>query len=436
MTNYHASIHQVYNHYLSQYTPKSASRYDAHKHTDLKNIYHSIVKMEKESPVYLLPRPEEIEDYSIHMKEYALQFRNTVASLGNLEDDSIFGQQAVYSSEPSKAQASILPRMNLTGNDNRPPVKLTIQSLALSQQNEGCYLPSNECNLPSGTYSFDLLTAASNYELQFAISDTDTNLDIQSRLARLINSSNLGVNAHVLQNTSNESALTLSSVGTGRLDSGKPYFTISDENTSQKKGITHYLGIHNITQPSLDTIYSIDGTTMHSSDNTIRIQDRFEVSLLDCTDSDPVLIGTKPDFESLKDNIISLTDSYNTFLQAASSYQNRQPRTNLLVDSMKRMSSFYINNMSNIGITVQNNGQLQVDDSALASSLSSDHSANTIKQFKNFTRAALQKITQIQLNPMAYADMRMVAYKNPLKTHFANPYVTSAYSGMLFNSYM
>ncbi|HPF29307.1 MAG TPA: hypothetical protein PLZ77_04270, partial [Lachnospiraceae bacterium] len=76
------------------------------------------------------------------------------------------------------------------------------------------------------------------------------------------------------------------------------------------------------------------------------------------------------------------------------------------------------------------------DDSALASSLSSDHSANTIKQFKNFTRAALQKITQIQLNPMAYADMRMVAYKNPLKTHFANPYVTSAYSGMLFNSYM
>ena len=53
---------------------------------------------------------------------------------------------------------------------------------------------------------------------------------------------------------------------------------------------------------------------------------------------------------------------------------------------------------------------------------------------KSFAKALYQKSDQVSLNPMEYVDKTIVAYKNPGK-NFANPYITSAYSGMMFNSY-
>ena len=77
-----------------------------------------------------------------------------------------------------------------------------------------------------------------------------------------------------------------------------------------------------------------------------------------------------------------------------------------------------------------------IDEEKLTSSLSGNATASDISTLRDFTKSATKKIADIQLNPMDYVDKRIVAYKNPHIKHFANPYITSAYSGMLFNSYM
>ena len=41
----------------------------------------------------------------------------------------------------------------------------------------------------------------------------------------------------------------------------------------------------------------------------------------------------------------------------------------------------------------------------------------------------------IAINPMHYVNKTLISYPNPNKT-FANPYVTSIYSGMMFNGYV
>ena len=46
----------------------------------------------------------------------------------------------------------------------------------------------------------------------------------------------------------------------------------------------------------------------------------------------------------------------------------------------------------------------------------------------------LRKSNQISLNPMDYVERVMVAYKNPGR-NFINPYVTSDYTGMMFDGY-
>ena len=46
----------------------------------------------------------------------------------------------------------------------------------------------------------------------------------------------------------------------------------------------------------------------------------------------------------------------------------------------------------------------------------------------------VRKTNEVSLNPMNYADRTVVAYKNP-GHNYATPYVTSAYTGMMFSSY-
>ena len=82
---YSAALNTVYNHYLASYAPKSTTRYDTHKRGELKSIYNSIVKLSKESPLYLIDTSRASQGFAVDLKENARQLRNTIASLGGLE---------------------------------------------------------------------------------------------------------------------------------------------------------------------------------------------------------------------------------------------------------------------------------------------------------------------------------------------------------------
>ena len=77
-----AVLNTVYNNYLSAYTPKTLSRYDAHKKSELRDIYSSIVKMNKEAPWYLPTNNQETQKYAVNLKEQARQLHNNIAQLG------------------------------------------------------------------------------------------------------------------------------------------------------------------------------------------------------------------------------------------------------------------------------------------------------------------------------------------------------------------
>ena len=53
---------------------------------------------------------------------------------------------------------------------------------------------------------------------------------------------------------------------------------------------------------------------------------------------------------------------------------------------------------------------------------------------KGFGMHVLRKLNAISLDPMEYVDRRICAYPNPNAT-YPNPYMTSIYTGMLFNTY-
>ena len=77
---------------------------------------------------------------------------------------------------------------------------------------------------------------------------------------------------------------------------------------------------------------------------------------------------------------------------------------------------------------------MSLDEDLLKESIATHQNEDSYETLKSFAGSLLKKTSQVSINPMEYVDRTIVAYKNP-GHNFTNPYVTSAYSGMIFNSY-
>ena len=94
-------------------------------------------------------------------------------------------------------------------------VDIEVHQLATSQINTGHYLQPNSRTVKPGDYSFDLNINNLTYEFQFNVDEEESNSDIQNKLARLINRSNIGLNASVSEDSLGNTALNIESDMTG-----------------------------------------------------------------------------------------------------------------------------------------------------------------------------------------------------------------------------
>lgn len=429
-----AALNTVYNHYLTSYAPKGTSQFDAHKKSELRSIYNSIVKLNKESPLCIQDTSKESQEFAVGIKENARELRNTIASLGGLADEEMLNKKVASSSNEAIASAKFVG--SYIDGDEIPSFEIEVNQLAAPQVNTGFYLPSNELKLKTDSYSFDVSVNDLNYEFQFNINDGDSNIDIQKRLANLVTNAGIGIGAEVLEDGEGNSSLILSSKTVGIPNSKTSLFQITDDKTSKKSGTVEYLGIGDITRPARNAEFKINGGDRTALSNNFTVEKMYEVSLngLSSMDGETASIGLKADMESLTENVSHLISGYNDFIKAASSYIQTQPKSNRLVSEIESISSFYSNNLNQLGMNICEDGTIEINKNQLASAASSEDGKNLLSPIKDFTNSLLRKTNQVSLNPMNYVNKTIVAYKNP-GHNFASPYVTSAYSGMMFNSY-
>lgn len=428
-----AILNTVHNNYLAAYAPSSITRYDTHKKSELRAVYNSIVKINKDSPWYLPVKRLDVQQFAIGLKEGARDLHNTIASLGGLEEADLLSKKTAFSSDEDIASATYVGTY-VPGEEN-PSITLEVQELAVSQENMGNFLPTGKVGLSPDTYSFDVSINDMNYEFQFTLGDNETNRELQERLARLINNSGIGLKARV-EDTTGRSSLVLESEATGLAPGKTELFRISDEHTSKAKGAVNYLGIDYVSRPASNARFTIDGEPCSTASNTFTYEKRYDISLKGASpEGHPVAIGLKTNVESLSDNVVQLAEGYNRFLKGASNYMDTQPRSKHVVREMNKIIALYQDSLKAIGVNSQEDGTLEVDRSKLSSAVvSSEDVTDTFHTLKDFSNLLLRKSSQISLNPMQYVDQTIVAYKNP-GHNFINPYMSSAYSGMLFNGY-
>lgn len=431
-----AILNQVYNHYLTTYAPKGASPYDAHKRSELRSVYNSIIKMNKEAPLYLMDNSSETRQFAVGIKEQARQLSNTISSLGVVNQTALLNKKTAYSTNEDIATAEYIGTKDAQSEKDTPSFTLEVQSLASPQVNLGAFLPDGKPSLVPGAYSFDVSVNDMNYEFQFNIREEETNLDIQKRLERLINSADIGLEASVIGDNNARSALRLSSTATGLAEGRTASFHISDDNTSKLSGTVAYFGLNYMAIEPRNAQFTLNGEPRSTSSNHFTVEKQFDVTLTGISPEEgaSATIGLKTDLDSLADNVHTLVQGYNSFLQAVNESADTLSRGQRLVRDLNGLSSDYRYDLDSTGIRTQEDGTFAVDDALLKQSVSEHEPGEALQSVRDFAASLMRKTSQINLNPMDYVDKTMVAYKNPGR-NFAAPYITSPYSGMLFNSY-
>ena len=428
------AITTVYNHFLTTYAPNGTNtKYDTHKKSELRGIYNSIVKMNKEAPLFLLDTSPAAQEFAVGVKEGARDLKNVISSLSVDSSKEFLDQKSVSSSNEDAVSASYIG--SSTSSEDIPDLEIAVKQLAKEQVNQGRFLDPDSMELPADTYSFDIHSHDMDYEFQFNIGENDTNRLVEEKLARLINKSNIGVKASVEENELGQVALKLSSDETGVHGNSDTSFMVTDNRTSKQAGTVEYFGIGDITQYPQNSLFTLNGTDRSTFSNHFTIDKTYELTLNNTTaEGETVQIGLKTDVESLTENISHLVEGYNSFMNKMSSYLDSQPYSQKLIREMSSISNLYGNELESLGLTVGENGSISIDKNLLQQTAREGDAMEQFGAIQKFTKSVLGKVNQVSLNPMEYTQRTIVAYKNP-GHNFASPYVTSNYSGMMFSSY-
>lgn len=425
-------VSSVYSYYLSQYGNRSTSKYDSHKKSDLKNTYNKILKINRDMPSYKIDLSEAAQRYAIDLKEHARSFSNIAASLSGADEDIAFKKSAT-SSAPELIDAKFIG----DGNSDVPKeFSIEVRHLATPQINTGNFLSPTTRHLNNGEYSFDLDIGDLTYEFQFSVEAGENTGDTQSKIARLINRSNIGLKAEVITDRSGASALSIHSEQTGTAPMKSQIFQISNSHSSTGRDCVDILGLDRISQYPSNAIFEIDGSTRTSKNNTFTISNAYELTLKGTTDDSPVTISLKNDSDSIIENINELIGGYNQLISIAGDPQNNSfYGAGRLRREFSSITHAYGELLASSGVNVDDNGSLNINREIIENAVSEGNVRDIFNSLGKFKNAVQSKAEFITLNPMDYVNNKIVAYKNPGKS-LTVPYYTSAYAGMMFNGYI
>ncbi len=417
----------AYNYLVSSDYYKPQVKYNTHKKNELKNIYKDIMAISKDSPLYMFKLTENDQSFALSIKNYAGDINTSLDLFKG--PDSVFNKSILSSSDDNKA--------SIKGEiwDDFEPFTLDIHQLATKQQNVGEALYANATTLPLGTYKFGVTANGQDYEFEYQISKPLDNHVVQEQVADFINKTNIGINVELVYNNSNTiSHLTLTSDYSGVEDNREVNFTIYDMSTVNGYGVVDHLGLDNVNSYPQNAKFTIDGTDYTSNNNTLKLTNGALLKLSDTTDT-PITIGISPDNSYILNAVNTLASEYNSFIDFAKNSEINGNGPAKVTAFMKSAVKSMGNELEACGITVSKDGYFTVDE-ALLSEAAQDGSLKTAFTSDNGFVSQLKSRTElIGLNPMEYIKKTIVTYPNISRPGIANPYLTSVYSGMLFNQY-
>lgn len=425
-------ISSVYSYYLSQYGNKSNSKYDSHTRTQLKNTYSKVVKINSQTPVYKLDLSTAAQKYAIDLKEHARALENITEDLSDGADGTMTFKKSAVSSNASAVNASYITDFGAASDDES--FDINVKQLACSQLNTGNYLQPRSKHIKPGEYSFDLSINDVIYEFQFKVDNSETTNNIQNKIARLINRSNIGLTANIKEDSLGNTAINIESESTGINGTTPVIFSIKSDDANNQP-LIDTLGLDWVTQYPANAIFDVDGDERSSMSNSITINKAYDVKLSKVTE-EPVTISLKADADSIVESLNELVAGYNNLISVTNDENNNHFQgTEKLQNEIASIARSYKKQLADSGLSLNKDGTISADKEVIINADNKDALSHIYESLNSFKNSIKEKAENIALNPMDYVNNKIIAYKNPLRS-FPDPYNLSAYTGMMFNGYI
>ena len=423
----------VYNHLLTQYRPKELTKYDTHKASELRSVMNRIAKKTKTSPIYLVKLTDAKQSFALGIKESSMLLGTGLKELADTSPDGVFSKKKAYASDSEKAGVQIV-------NDDEEKLpdefSLKIEHLATPQYNLGNLLYPSSGSLPGGTYKFRISVLDDMYDFQYNVGKDADNAQVMNGVASFINKANIGLNVGIVSNTSDDRVrMSIVSDATGK-SGDERIFTLTDRNSDGKLGIVDYFGLNELNEESSSSKFYMDGVPKSTLANEFTIGKALKVSLKDVTDADEnVRIQYRPDSEKILTSLNKIKDAYNYMIEGSNEYAKVSDKTSKLASELGYLVEPFKSEMESCGLMFEEDGTIRIDESLAVQAINDGEMQKLFSKDSDLSKRLLGKSESVKLDPMEYVDKLLVSYPNYTKEGVGYSYITSLYSGMLFNYY-
>lgn len=422
---------QAYNYMIENYHGNREVKYQANKRSELKKIYSNIVNLSKHSPFYKINLSGENQDYTIGIKERALNLKAKITDMIGSDNES-FQSKVVTVSNNRILDAKLIAEDNETLPQH---ITFLVHSLATPQVNLGRELFHPSKGLKWGTYEFEAKIKDQVYPLTFFQEEGTDNQKTLHRMAEFINQSLPFLVATVETGERRDySRLVLQSEITGQF--GERTFSFSEDEI-YGEGIVDFFGLDRMNKAPTNASFELNGISKQTTTNTFTLENTLQISLKQAGET-PVSLRIVPDQVRILDKVDEILQVYNNLIQIAEKRREESREhygATKLISELMNLSMLYSNELEACGIRTSDNGKLKLEDSLAILAAEDGGMEDLFKKENGFIAKVLEKAGTITINPMEYLDKTIVTYPNNKKTAYANPYVTSMYSGLFFNSY-
>ncbi|HWT73765.1 MAG TPA: hypothetical protein VN258_03460 [Mobilitalea sp.] len=422
---------QAYNLMLESIPINRNTKYPVSKRSDLKKVYADIVNLSKRSPFYKINLTKENQEYTIGVKEAALALKAKITEMSDPEVSGFLSKSVAISDEKT-----LSARLLNADTDTLPPqIEFDIKSLAEGQVNRGRELLLTSKGLPIGEYNFTARVGDETYTLTYNQETRTENQETLKNMADFLNQSVPGIVASVEKGkTKDYGILKIASDMTGRF--GDKIFLFEDEDL-HSDGIVDFFGMNRMDKPAGLAQFSLNGIDKQTATNTFNLENTLRITLLQSSDH-PVSLKIVSDSQKILSAVDSVLTTYNNLIKLAKDRtldSQEHYKAAKLIGEMKNLEEAYQDELSACGFTAQEDGTMKLEDSLAVQAAEDGGMESLFNRQNGFIAKLLNKAETIAINPMEYLDKTIVTYPNSEKALFRNPYVTSMYSGLFFNSY-
>lgn len=420
----------IYNNLLPTFEPKYTTKY-AHKSSELRSIVKRIRNQTQSSPVYLLNFTNKKQSYVLGVKESSMKLAESINVLADDSKDALFSQRKAYSSDIEQVGAELID----SENEHVPSAfSIRVKQLANTQVNEGKEYYETGKGLEAGSYQFKVTVNDVGYDFQYNIRRDANHREVIDGLSNFITKAKIGLVAEPYSTEVGKIGMRIESLSLGT-SNGYDSFSLEDKSAEGRgQGIVTYYGLNRIAVKPKNAIFDLNGTEKSSMSNEFTLGRAVKVTLRKPSATEAT-VDYRPDSDLILEGVRDFVSNYNELIGYNVNYAKDTGTPSRLLREMKGLTEPYKNELESFGISFDEDGYMELDDTLAANAVESGEMQDMFRADSPFVLRLTAKSDAIKINPMEYIDKQIVSYPNTSKPPRGYSYISSLYSGLLFNSY-